>query len=379
MAKINSEIGRTAIDEKVRMKLWAVSAGRCEICNKLLYTDGALGYDGNFGELAHIHAVSQGGPRHKYGMTNEDKNNIDNLMLLCPTHHHLIDSKPEEFGDGLLVHQKKLHEDRIRKVTDITENESTKIITFFSNIDNQQLFSSERLLKEAVLGVGRYPKDDCVIELCSGLNTKYEPSKALMQQKATDLESDFSLRFNSIIKGRDSISVFSLAPQPLLFKLGTLINDQYNALAFQCHRSGHKWAWKDTGDTVNYQIKETKTGTNNKVALVIDLSAAIMDDRITSVLGDDVTIIHLTIDNPNREFVKTQEVQNDFVRCFREAMEMIKNLRPAPETIHLFPAMPNSLAVRAGMDYMPKADLPLLLYEQANAHEGFFDTIQIGG
>ncbi len=379
MAKIHSEIGRTAIDEKVKMKLWAVSAGRCEICNQLLYTDGVLGYDGNFGELAHIHAVSEGGPRHKYGMTNEEKNNIDNLMLLCPTHHHLIDSKPEEFGDGFLVHQKKLHEDRIRKLTNISEKESTKIITFFSNIDNQQLYSSERLLKEAVLGVGRYPMDDCVIDLCSGLNTKYEPTKALMQQKTIDLESDFSLRFNSIIKERDSISVFALAPQPLLFKLGTLINDQYNAIAFQCHRSGHKWAWKDAGDTVNYHIQETKTGTNDKVALVIDLSAIIMDDRITSVLGDDVTIIHITIDNPNREFVKTQEIQNGFVRCFREAMEKIKNLRPAPEIIHLFPAMPNSLAVRAGMDYMPKADLPLLLYEQANAHEGFFDTIQIGG
>lgn len=379
MGKILSEIGRTSIDEKVKMKLWAVSGGRCEICNKLLYTDGVLGYDGNFGELAHIHAVSEGGPRHKLGMTKEDKNNIDNLMLLCPTHHHLIDTKPEDFGDGILVYKKKLHEDRIRKVTDISENEITKIITFFSNIDNQQLLSSERLLKYAVLGVGRYPNDDCVIELCSGLNTKYEPTKALMEQKAVDLESDFSLRFNSILKERDSISVFALAPQPLLFKLGTLINDQYNAIAFQCHRSGHKWAWKDTGDEVKYCIRKTKSGTNDKVALVIDLSATIMDDRITSVLGDDATIIHLTIENPNREFVKTQEIQNSFVQYFREAMETIKNLRPTPEIIHLFPAMPNSLAVRAGMDYMPKADLPLLLYEQANAHEGFFDTIQIGG
>ena len=379
MGKINSEIGRTSIDEKVKMKLWAVSAGRCEICNEPLYTDGVLGFDGNFGEMAHIHAVSEGGPRHKYHMTKEEKNNFDNLMLLCPKHHHLIDSKPEEFEDGYLIHLKKMHEDRIRQLTDITEKESTKIVSFFSNIDNQQLFSSERVLKEAVLSAGKYPMNDCVIDLCAGLNTKYEPTKALLLQKSSDLEKDFSFRFNSIIKGRDSISIFALAPQPLLFKLGTLINDQYNAIAFQCHRSGHKWAWKNSGDKVEYYIKKTKIGTNSKVALVIDLSAKILDDRITSVLGDDVTIVHLTIDSPNRDFVKTQEIQNDFVLCFRDTMERIKNLRPAPKIVHLFTAMPNSLAVKAGMDYMPKTDLPILIYEQAEVHRGFFDTLQIGG
>ena len=71
MGKVNSEIGRTSIDEKVRMRLWAVSGGRCELCNRLLYQDLVFGCDGNFGEMAHIHAVSEGGPRHKYGMTPE--------------------------------------------------------------------------------------------------------------------------------------------------------------------------------------------------------------------------------------------------------------------------------------------------------------------
>jgi hypothetical protein len=40
--------------------------------------------------------------------------------------------------------------------------------------------------------------------------------------------------------------------------------------------------------------------------------------------------------------------------------------------------MPNSLAIRAGMDYMPKADLPVVLYEQANQADGFFEAMTIG-
>ena len=34
-------------------------AGRCEICNKLLYLDSHYGDDANFSENAHIHAVGK--------------------------------------------------------------------------------------------------------------------------------------------------------------------------------------------------------------------------------------------------------------------------------------------------------------------------------
>ena len=138
MGKVNSEIGRTSIDEKVRMRLWAVSGGRCELCNRLLYQDLVFGCDGNFGEMAHIHAVSEGGPRHKYGMTPEEKNSINNLMLLCEEHHHMIDTTPEDFGEGLLLKKKQMHESRIREVTNIPSEQSCRLVSYFSNIDNQQ-------------------------------------------------------------------------------------------------------------------------------------------------------------------------------------------------------------------------------------------------
>ena len=102
-----------------------------------------------------------------------------------------------------------------------------------------------------------------------------------------------------------------------------------------------------------------------------------MDDRIVPVLGEDVTIFHITINNPCRTFVISEAVQVAFVEVFREAMEHIKNLLPAPTVLHIFQVMPNSLAVRAGMDYMPKTDLPVILYEQANQTEGFFEAITI--
>lgn len=378
MTKINSEIGRTSINDYVRMRLWAVSGGRCEMCNRILYQDLVFGHDANFGEMAHIHAVSENGPRRKYGMSEDEKNNIDNLMLLCAEHHHMIDTHPGDFAEGLLIKKKKNHEDRIRQVTGIPSEQSCRIITYFSNIDNQAEYSSDRLLREAVLLSGRVPMQDPVISLSEDSITRYVPSRTIFEQKVVDLERRFKVWFNEIIKSKDSIGIFAMAPQPLLFKLGTLINDQYNTVVFQCHRNGHMWAWPDKNDAMEFVFKCSKEGTSNKVALVMDLSATVMDDRITSVLGEDTSIFHITLDDPSRTFVTSESIQTKFVSTFRIAMEYIKNIRPAPAEIHVFPVMPASLVVRAGMDYMPKADLPVILYEQANPSEGFFEALTIG-
>ena len=378
-AKMNSCIGRTAIDEKVRMKLWAISGGRCEICNRLLYSDLHYGNDGNFGEFAHIHAVSNGGPRHKVGMTTEEKNNIENLMLLCEEHHHMIDSNPENYSDGILLKRKRQHEERIRTVTEIAEEQSCRIAGFFSNIDHAEIYSSDRLLRAAAISAGLYPKQEPTILLHKDAITRYIPSKEIFELKAHELERQFKEWFDAF-KAEDAIALFALAPQPLLFKLGTLINDQYNVQVFQCHRTGHKWAWKQDADSVDYILSITRTVSEPaNVALVMDLSAEIVDTRILSAVGEQTKIYHLTIATPNRNFVQTPEIQNQFVVKFREAMEAIKNENPQIDCIRVFMAMPASLAVRAGMDFMPKADVPLVLYEQATADDGFFEALTIGG
>ena len=113
--------------------------------------------------------------------------------------------------------------------------------------------------------------------------------------------------------------------------------------------------------------------------MVIDLSAQIIDNRVTSVLGDECTIFHLTIESPNRLFVKNKKIQDDFVKSFRSLMEQIKNEYPNADKIHVFLAMPNSLAIRAGMDIMPKVDLPIVIYDVLSAGNEFTETIKMGG
>lgn len=165
-----------------------------------------------------------------------------------------------------------------------------------------------------------------------------------------------------------------------MFKLGTLICDQLGVHVFQCHREGDKWAWPEN-DTpaVEFITKDTRHSSGNVVALVMDLSAEITDERIIKSLGQECSIYHITIEEPNRNFVRSTKTQAEFVKVFRGMMEKIKNDHPTADRICVFPAMPQSLAIRAGMDYMPKADLPITIYEQVSTDIGFVETITIGG
>jgi len=69
---------------------------------------------------------------------------------------------------------------------------------------------------------------------------------------------------------------------------------------------------------------------------------------------------------------------DEFITKSREVMETIKQRHGKERHIHVFPAMPSSLAVRFGMDYMPKTDNTILIYDE-QAEKGFVYALSIGG
>jgi hypothetical protein len=48
-------------------------------------------WPGVMGEICHICAASPGGPRYDPNMTDQERDSFHNLILMCPTHHVLID------------------------------------------------------------------------------------------------------------------------------------------------------------------------------------------------------------------------------------------------------------------------------------------------
>lgn len=100
-----------AIDETDIKKLWGLAAGRCSApdCD----VDCVLWLDSEdptiIGEMAHVIAKKPGGPRGASG----GKDIYANLILLCPTHHTIVDKAPHLYPVKLLLKWKADHEARI--------------------------------------------------------------------------------------------------------------------------------------------------------------------------------------------------------------------------------------------------------------------------
>jgi hypothetical protein len=68
----------------------------------------------------------------------------------------------------------------------------------------------------------------------------------------------------------------------------------------------------------------------------------------------------------------------EFRRLVRSTFNAIKTQHGEHAVINVFPALPVSAAVEVGRIWMPKADLPLVIYDQNRSLEGFVRTLSIG-
>ncbi len=100
--------------------LFARSGNKCAEpdCKQLLVVPGtSLSCEAVVGEIAHIYAFSETGPRGSHDMSKAARNEASNLILLCPTHHRLVDAQHESYPATLLLQWKKQAERELRAGT----------------------------------------------------------------------------------------------------------------------------------------------------------------------------------------------------------------------------------------------------------------------
>jgi hypothetical protein len=91
-------ISTMAITERTRKILWSRSAGRCAICKRELVTDETeADEEAVIGEECHIAAREASGPRGDSPLALEQRDEGNNLILLCRNHHKEIDDQPNTF------------------------------------------------------------------------------------------------------------------------------------------------------------------------------------------------------------------------------------------------------------------------------------------
>ena len=101
-------------------ELYARSGNQCAFpgCPNQLFADGNT----NLSEICHIHGLNPGSARFSWDFPNEDLNKASNLILLCPYHHKLVDSEPENYTPETLISMKNYHEHNIMQTQTISFN-----------------------------------------------------------------------------------------------------------------------------------------------------------------------------------------------------------------------------------------------------------------
>jgi hypothetical protein len=98
---------------KTRVMLWGRAAARCSMsgCNLSLVMDATETDDPSLvGEICHIVAESENGPRGVSPLALTQRNSYGNLILMCNVHHKLIDDQPNTYTVEELHRIKSQHE-----------------------------------------------------------------------------------------------------------------------------------------------------------------------------------------------------------------------------------------------------------------------------
>lgn len=172
------------------------------------------------------------------------------------------------------------------------------------------------------------------------------------------------------------LSVFALGPQPLLIELGRLLGDIIPANVHQLHREPPGWDWRHTRPMLTYRVDAPERDAPT-VALKLGLSATLTDERIHTEI-DDAAIWSLTVETPGNDILHRAEDLENFRSTLRQTLDRIKARHGENAVINVFLALPVAAAVEVGRVWMPKADLPLRLFDQSRDSGGFVARHVIG-
>lgn len=341
--------------------LWVACGGICsfEGCNKRLI-ETSSGDLTNVGIKAHIIGHAENSARHEfmeeYGYTQENLENVSNLMLMCHYHSKYIDDEHtrDQFPPEILF---KMKEDHEKKVASWSKDKKKKSIALIhkrlggpiSDIE----FDGETpyILFDAV-------EDQTVFEKFSNEGWKEGVKRNV------ELYNKFLQKIKE--KDADVGEIFALSPIPLLVHLGFLLTDTVSYYIYQFDREKQLWVSnsldsnEDLSLTVTKEIKE-----NSELAILVSVSGIVKSKSVEGTLEKDFDFISFEVDNPG---LKRILYRDDVIKIQSSIKAEVEKLlqKYDYEKIHLFYAGPAGLAIEIGRGINPTIWCEVNLYQYNN-------------
>lgn len=362
-------IDRKSVPEKTRLRLWVFSGGRCQMrgCNKPLWRHELTMNDGNFAEIAHIIGAKQNAAR---GGAESESLQIEfsNLMLLCSSCHHEIDTNSSKYSIDSLRTMKAEHEERIHLAVERSgDGDRTNILICAIKIGNRFVPITHDDIRDAISP--RYPADD------KGLVIQDEHFDG---DAEPNIWADFAKNriekyiHRQFMDGFDQLkikhlSVFAIGPMPLLMYLGKCVGDTVPCDVFQSYRDEPN-PWKRLEDKpfdCNFIVNRPEIGSTagKTIFLKLAISDSLPDSKHEKMNIVPDAVYEIKVNEPSPYFVQNATQLSVFTKIYRSLLNEIQEKHGADCHIFILPAVPNSFAVACGRALLPRKDCPITACE----------------
>ncbi|EKD25227.1 MAG: hypothetical protein ACD_80C00101G0003 [uncultured bacterium (gcode 4)] len=145
----NMSIKKSKARDYTRKTLRRLDTLSGNLCAKPGCLQGLIAEDGKtiISQICHIEAAQEGGPRFNHEMSDDQKRDYPNLILLCDEHHKIIDSKLNEgeysvdtLKSWKFEHEKKIIQQKLERNPSILG----EVINKISLIDFEEDTTSEK-------------------------------------------------------------------------------------------------------------------------------------------------------------------------------------------------------------------------------------------
>ncbi|MBK0382873.1 SAVED domain-containing protein [Pedobacter sp. SD-b] len=366
---------RLNIKKQDEVKLWVRSGGRCAICNKYLLD---LNFDVSIGEMAHIVGWSKAAksPRGQAELALEDRNTVDNLVLLCADHHKIVDTKAllEEFTLERLMQHKANHEHRIYHLTALQIDSESVVLRMLGGIRGATVEVSKEHARNVVFNseqkfamfIDSFDKHGIEIDL----NLMPDPEdnwEAYWSMGQSIIDKCLRPLIGGVEKGQvRHISVFALSRIPLLIYLGYKLDDKIPTSLYQKHRGDEEtWMWSEKEKIETFEVIQLKESQTSKVALILSLSGSIDIENLPTEVLEDSNVYELkpVITTPNRNILRNKASYENFGKCYHDFLSRLETIHKSCDTIHLFAATPVAAAISCGRGLMRDAQPAITIYD----------------
>jgi hypothetical protein len=335
--------------------LWGKSAGRCNMpdCRIDLFADGT-DHDPavSIGDVAHVAAASDDGPRADLALTAEQRNAYENLILLCKNCHWKVDQQKRTFTVDRLLTIKREHEGWVQANLPESGQSRTpwKLVALIdrSNFD-------EPLAERAV-------RPDSIAGRPAVLTLDDRPEDWAVQKSRI---RQFVEELRSSEEEMSRLAIFPLASVSSCVALGHFLTDRPRTKLFQYHRDSSLWDWPQEGD---YSTGAVVTGQPQghatdprPIAVLVEVSAHVASSHVEALGQDFQAVVRVSVPTPTSAWLQREQQLVVLGAQARSVFEYCALHRPECVDWHLLIAAPAPAAVKLGQQIsrtmMPRVHL----------------------